>query len=200
MRRAMRHAKMLGFEDPILFKTAVFVLESMAEAYPEEAKRKDFVTKVVQNEEERFIQTLGNGLRILQEEIAQLSAAKQTIIPGETVFKLYDTYGFPVDLTADIVEKDGYSLDEEGFETCMEAQRTKARKHWKGSGEEAVSAIYRQLTEKGVRTEFSGYLKLEDQGNVLALIHQGELVDESSCGETVEVITTQTPCYGESGG
>ncbi len=200
MRRAMRHAKMLGFEDPILFKTAVFVLESMAVAYPEEAKRKDFVAKVVQNEEERFIQTLGNGLRILQEEISQLSAAKQTIIPGETVFKLYDTYGFPLDLTADIVEKDGYSLDEEGFETCMEAQRAKARKHWKGSGEEAVLSVYKQLVDKGIQTEFSGYVKLEDQGEVLALIRQGEVVEESACGETVEVITTTTPCYGESGG
>ncbi len=200
MRRAMRHAKMLGFENPILFKPAIYVLESMADAYPEEAKRKEFVAKVVQNEEERFIQTLGNGLRILQEEIAQLVEAKQTIIPGETVFKLYDTYGFPVDLTADIVEKDGYSLDEEGFEACMEAQRAKARKHWKGSGEEAVSAIYKQLVEQGVQTEFSGYSKLEDQGEVLALIRQGELVEDSACGETVEVITAITPCYGESGG
>lgn len=200
MRRAMRHAKMLGLENPILFKTAVFVLELMADAYPEEARRKDFIAKVVFNEEERFIQTLGNGLRILQEEIARLSAAKQTTIPGETVFKLYDTYGFPVDLTADIVEKDGYNLDEAGFETCMEAQRAKARKHWKGSGEEAVSAIYKQLSEQGIRTDFSGYLKLEDQSEVLALIHQGELVDEAVCGENVEVITAATPCYGESGG
>ncbi len=200
MRRAMRHAKMLGLEDPILYKTAVFVLESMADAYPEEAQRKDFIAKVVFNEEERFIQTLGNGLRILQEEIARLEAAKQAIIPGETVFKLYDTYGFPVDLTADIVEKDGYSLDEEGFEVCMEAQRTKARKHWKGSGEEAVSAIYKQLVDQGIRTEFSGYLKLEGQSEVLTLIRQGELVEESASGETVEVITAATPCYGESGG
>ncbi|MCD6580467.1 MAG: alanine--tRNA ligase [Desulfuromusa sp.] len=200
MRRAMRHAKMLGLEDPILHKTAVFVLESMADAYPEEAQRKDFIAKVVFNEEERFIQTLGNGLRILQEEIARLATAKQTIIPGETVFKLYDTYGFPVDLTADIVEKDGYSLDEEGFEVCMEAQRAKARKHWKGSGEEAVSVIYKQLVDQGIRTTFSGYLKLEDQGEVLVLIHHGELVEESASGETVEVITATTPCYGESGG
>ncbi len=200
MRRAMRHAKMLGLENPILFKTAVFVLESMADAYPEEAQRKDFIAKVVFNEEERFIQTLGNGLRILQEEIARLSAAKQATIPGETVFKLYDTYGFPVDLTADIVEKDGYTLDEAGFETCMEAQRAKARKHWKGSGEEAVSAIYKQLSEQGIRTNFTGYAKLEDQSEVLALIHQGKLVDEAICGENVEIITAATPCYGESGG
>ena len=200
MRRAMRHAKMLGLEDPVLFKTAVFVLELMAEAYPEEARRKDFVAKVVENEEERFIQTLGNGLRILQDEIASLKEADQNIIPGETVFKLYDTYGFPVDLTADIVEKDGFSLDEAGFETCMEAQRSKARKHWKGSGEEAVLAIYKQLVDQGIKSNFSGYLKQEDRGEVLALIRNGELIDEAVCGETVEVITSSTPCYGESGG
>lgn len=200
MRRAMRHAKMLGFEDPVLYKTAVFVLEFMAKAYPTEAGRTDFVAKVVQNEEERFIATLGNGLRILQDEIAQLKNAGETIIPGETVFKLYDTYGFPVDLTADIVEKDGYSLDETGFKTCMEAQRAKAREHWKGSGEEAVSAIYKQLVEQGIKSTFSGYEKLEDQGEILALIKEGQLVDEAVCGETVEVICATTPCYGESGG
>ncbi len=200
MRRAMRHAKMLGFENPILFKTAQFVLESMAVAYPEEAKRKEFVAKVVLNEEERFIQTLGNGLRILQEEIAQLAAAKQTVISGATIFKLYDTYGFPVDLTADIVEKDGYSLDEAGFDVCMEEQRAKARKHWKGSGEAAVSTIYKQLVEQGKVTEFSGYTNVEGSSDVLALIRQGELVEQSSCGETVEVILATTPCYGESGG
>ncbi len=200
MRRAMRHAKMLGFEDPVLFKTSVFVLDAMAVAYPEEAGRKDFVAKVVQNEEERFIQTLGNGLRILQDEIAGLAEKGQTTIPGDIVFKLYDTYGFPLDLTADIVEKDGFTLDEDGFEACMEEQRAKAREHWKGSGEEAISGIYKQLVDEGIRSAFSGYLKLEDQGTVLAIIRQGQLVDDAACGEKIEVITSATPCYGESGG
>jgi alanyl-tRNA synthetase len=200
MRRAMRHAKMLGFEDPILHQVAVFVLDSMKEAYPDEAGRSAFVEKVVINEEERFIQTLGKGLRILQDEIAELAASGAKVIPGETVFKLYDTYGFPVDLTADIVEKDGYSLDEKGFDSCMEAQRAKAREHWKGSGEEAVGAIYKQLVEGGIASTFSGYQQHQDTGEVLALIHQGQLVDEVVCGETVEVITSATPCYGESGG
>ncbi|ORJ57700.1 alanine--tRNA ligase [Geothermobacter hydrogeniphilus] len=200
MRRAMRHAKMLGFEDPILYRTAVFVLEFMAEAYPEEAERRDFVARVVQNEEHRFIQTLGNGLRILQDEVAKLKADGRSRIPGETVFKLYDTYGFPVDLTADIVEKDGFSLDEEGFESCMEQQRAKAREHWKGSGEEAISAVYKQLVDAGIRSRFSGYQTLEDQGDVLALVRGGERIDEAACGETVDVITAVTPCYGESGG
>jgi len=200
MRRAMRHAKMLGFEDPILYRTAVFVLEFMAEAYPEEAERRDFVARVVQNEEHRFIQTLGNGLRILQDEVAKLKADGRSRIPGETVFKLYDTYGFPVDLTADIVEKDGFSLDEEGFESCMEQQRAKAREHWKGSGEETISAVYKQLVDAGIRSRFSGYQTLEDQGDVLALVRGGERIDEAACGETVDVITAVTPCYGESGG
>ncbi len=200
MRRAMRHAKMLGFEDPVLFKIAPFVLEYMAQAFPEEAKRGDFVAKVVQNEEERFIQTLGNGLRILQDEIAKLAEQQQKTIPGETVFKLYDTYGFPVDLTADIVEKDGYILDEAGFEACMDAQRKKARAHWKGSGEEAVSAIYKKLLEQGISSSFSGYQSLEDKSEVLSLLRAGELITEAACGETVEVICASTPCYGESGG
>ncbi len=200
MRRAMRHAKMLGLEDPVLHKTSVFVLESMVVAYPEEAQRKGFVARVVLNEEERFIQTLGNGLRILQEEVARLGGSTSKIIPGETVFKLYDTYGFPVDLTADIVEKDGYSLDEAGFEACMEAQRSKAREHWKGSGEEAVAAIYKRLVDQGMQTTFSGYLMLEDQGEVLALIRAGELVQQAESGDIIEVITATTPCYGESGG
>jgi len=200
MRRAMRHAKMLGFEDTVLYKTACFVLESMAEAFPEEAKRSDFVAKVVQNEEDRFIQTLGNGLRILQDEIAKLAEKKVKTIPGETVFKLYDTYGFPVDLTADIVEKDGYALDEAGFETCMEEQRQKARKHWKGSGEETVSAIYKRLVEQGIKSSFTGYQALDGQSQVLSLLREGEFVEEAACGETVEVICAETPCYGESGG
>ncbi len=200
MRRAMRHAKMLGFEDPVLYQITSFVLDFMAEAYPDEAGRKDFVAKVVQNEEERFIQTLGNGLRILQDEIAKLAEQQQKTIPGETVFKLYDTYGFPVDLTADIVEKDGYRLDLDGFEVCMEKQRKKAREHWKGSGEEAVSAIYKQLADQGVSSTFSGYQTLQDQGEVLSLILKGQPVDEAACGEKVEVICSVTPCYGESGG
>jgi alanyl-tRNA synthetase len=200
MRRAMRHAKMLGFEDPVLYKTAVFVLHSMTGAFPEEAKRSDFVARVVQNEEERFILTLGNGLRILQDEIAKLEKQQITTIPGDTVFKLYDTYGFPLDLTADIVEKDGYSLDEEGFEACMEEQRKKARQHWKGSGEEAVSGIYKKLVEQGIRATFNGYQSLDGETEVLALIRNGEPVETAACGETVELICAQTPCYGESGG
>ncbi len=200
MRRAMRHAKMLGREEPMLFQSAVFVLESMADAYPEEAKRKDFVAKVVRNEEERFIQTLDNGLRILSDEIAQLKAKQQTVIPGEVVFRLYDTFGFPVDLTADIVEKDGYTLDDAGFESCMEQQRKKARENWKGSGEEAVAAVYRKLLEAGLQCEFTGYHSTTGHATITAILKDGQPIDTAEAGEQVEVITSQTPFYGESGG
>ncbi|MFN2257748.1 MAG: alanine--tRNA ligase, partial [Desulfuromonadaceae bacterium] len=200
MRRAMRHAKMLGFEEPVLYKTAGFVLDNMAQTYPEEAKRKSFVTKVITNEEERFIKTLGNGLRILTDEVAKLKQQGATEIPGAVVFKLYDTFGFPVDLTADIVEKDGYSVDEAGFERCMEEQRRQAREHWKGSGEEGIATIYKHLAEEGLATEFSGYDKTEDYASVVAILKDGKRVDRATAGEKVEIFTSITPFYGESGG
>ncbi|MDY0185894.1 MAG: alanine--tRNA ligase [Desulfuromonadaceae bacterium] len=200
MRRAMRHAKMLGFEEPVLFKTAAFVLESMAQAYPEEAKRKAFVINVITNEEERFIQTLDNGLRILTDEIEKLKQRGSVEIPGEVVFKLYDTFGFPLDLTADIVEKDSYRVDEVGFKRCMEEQRRQAREHWKGSGEEGIATIYKQLAEEGVSTEFSGYTKTEDFGTVVAILHAGKRIDCATAGQEVEIFTSITPFYGESGG
>ena len=200
MRRAARHAKMLGFQEPVLHRSARFVMEMMAEAYPELAARADYVAKVVRNEEERFIQTLDNGLRILNEEVAKLKEAGSSIVPGEVVFRLYDTFGFPVDLTADIVEGEGFTLDEAGFEACMEQQRQKAREHWKGSGEETVSAIYRQLREQGVRSEFTGYRGLTDYGTLDALLREGAPVEEAHAGDTVEVIASATPFYGESGG
>jgi alanyl-tRNA synthetase len=200
MRRAMRHAKMLGFADPVLYKTAAFVLEFMVEAYPQEAERKSFVAKIVENEEERFIQTLDNGLRILNEEVARLRQQQSSIIPGKTLFKLYDTYGFPTDLTADIVEADGFTIDEAGFTTCMEEQRQKARKHWKGSGEEAISGVYRELIEQGVRVNFTGYSEMQAISRVTAILHDGEQISQARVGEQVEIITQTTPFYGESGG
>jgi len=200
MRRAMRHAKMLGFADPVLYKTATFVLDFMAEAFPQEAERKSFVAKIVEKEEERFIQTLDNGLRILNDQVDILRKKQSTVIPGEVLFKLYDTYGFPTDLTADIVEADGFSIDEAGFESCMEEQRKKARKHWKGSGEEAVGTIYRELIEQGKTVNFIGYKEMQTSSKVVALLHDGEQVSQARVGEQVEILTETTPFYGESGG
>jgi|LGVF01.1.fsa_nt_gb alanyl-tRNA synthetase len=200
MRRAARHAKMLGFVEPVLYQTTVFVLESMAEAYPEMAQRTDYVAKVVKNEEERFIQTLDNGLRILTEEVTRLQQQKQTVIPGEIAFRLYDTFGFPIDLTADIVAVEGFTIDEAGFHSAMEEQRRMAREHWKGSGEEAVSGIYRQLVEEGLRSEFTGYDNLTGSAEILAILKDGQPVTHADQGSEVEIVTTATPFYGESGG
>jgi len=200
MRRALRHARMLGFDGPMLFEVCRFVMTSMADAYPELLDRLDYVAKVVKNEEERFIQTLGNGLRILEEEVEKLRAAGRKQLPGEVVFKLYDTFGFPLDLTAIIVEKDGYTLDEAGFEACMDEQRKKAREHWKGSGEESIAAVYRQLLESGVSTGFIGYQATFGDGTVGAILKKGQRVASANAGDEVEIVTSQTPFYGESGG
>nr|WP_318025930.1 alanine--tRNA ligase [Geoalkalibacter subterraneus] len=200
MRRAARHAKMLGFEEPMLYKAGGRVIEMMREAYPELEERADYIAKVTRNEEERFIQTLGNGLRILQEEVERLRRQGEKQIPGKVVFRLYDTFGFPVDLTADIVEAEGFTLDEAGFESCMEEQRRKAREHWKGSGEQTVEAVWRELVESGIRSEFCGYGSLEGFGKVQAIIKDGERVNEARAGEQVQIVCSQTPFYGESGG
>jgi alanyl-tRNA synthetase len=200
MRRAMRHAKMLGFAEPVLYKTAAFVLEFMAEAYPQEVLRKNFVTKIVEKEEERFMQTLDNGLRILHEEVDALRKKKSMIIPGHVLFKLYDTYGFPTDLTADIVESEGFTIDEAGFERCMNEQRQKARDHWKGSGEETIGSIYRELIEQGITVSFNGYNELQSRSRITAILHDHEQVSQARTGERVEIVTMETPFYGESGG
>jgi alanyl-tRNA synthetase len=200
MRRAARHAKMLGFQGPVLHRSARYVTEAMAEAYPELAERADYVARVVKNEEERFIQTLDNGLRILNEEVEKLKKLGKSVLSGEVIFRLYDTFGFPPDLTADIVRSEGFTLDEEGFESCMEDQRRKAREHWKGSGEETVGKVYRDLRGQGLRSEFTGYHALTDYGTILALIQGGEVVSEAHEGEPLEIVASATPFYGEAGG
>ncbi len=157
LRRAARHGKLLGMNRPFLHEVAGVVIDQMKDAYPDLVEHASFIKKVILNEEERFIDTLDAGLRILQEEVAALKGAGGQVIPGEIVFKLYDTFGFPTDLTADIVRKDGLSLDMEGFERAMAGQREKARESWKGSGEEAISEIYHRLSVEGIATEFVGY-------------------------------------------
>jgi alanyl-tRNA synthetase len=144
--------------------------------------------------------TLYIGLRIINYQVDILRKKQSTIIPGEVLFKLYDTYGFPTDLTADIVEADGFSIDEAGFASCMEEQRKKARQHWKGSGEEAIGTIYRELVEQGVAVNFIGYKEMQARSKVVALLHDGEQVSQARVGEQIEILTDTTPFYGESGG
>ncbi len=200
MRRAARHAKMLGISEPMLYKMVDAVNAFMGDAYPDLLQREEFIKKVVKAEEERFAETLDNGLRILNEEVASLKKRGVAVIPGEVVFKLYDTYGFPMDLTADIVQSEGFTIDEAGFDACMERQREQAREHWKGSGEEGVAAVYKTLHNRGVRTTFVGYDENTAYSVITTLLRNGNTVEEAHAGDEVEVITELTPFYGEAGG
>ena len=203
LRRAARHGRLLGMKKPFLHEVAGVVVDQMKGAYPDLADRVSFIRKVVESEEERFSETLDAGLRILQDEVAELNGKGGRVIPGGVVFRLYDTYGFPTDLTADIVRKDGISLDMEGFEQAMAAQREKARESWKGSGEEAISEVYRKLATLStpVRTEFIGYEGVTGgEARVSALLREGVPTEEIGEGDEAEVIVERTPFYGETGG
>ncbi len=200
MRRAARHAKLLGFDEPMLYKACHTVIEMMGAAYPDIKDKAGYIEKVVKNEEERFIQTLDKGLKILEEIVATQKESNSTIIPGKEVFKLYDTFGFPTDLTADIVEKDGYSLDMDGFDEAMTAQQEQGRENWKGAGGEGTSAVYKKMVDGGTTSEFCGYNDLVAEAPVKALLVDGQQVQQAGEGSTVEVVTSVTPFYGESGG
>ena len=200
MRRAARHAKMLGCAEPMLFNMVDAVREVMGDAYHELQEREEYIKKVVLAEEQRFIETLDRGLAILNDEVAMLRSAGKNTIPGEALFKLYDTYGFPTDLTADIVESEGFTIDEAGFEICMERQRAQAREHWKGSGEEGIAQIYKELHSSGLRGRFVGYDEMSASAPVLAVIRDGVPVESANVGDSVAVITEKTPFYGDSGG
>jgi alanyl-tRNA synthetase len=156
---------------------------------------------MILNEEQRFMETLDAGLRILNEETATLKKAGQSVLPGTLVFKLYDTYGFPTDLTADIVKRDGFTLNNEGFEAEMEQQRERARGAWKGSGEEAIAECYLKVSSSGVITEFCGYEKIKkDNAEVKAIFIDGKPADIALEGQKAEIVLDNTPFYGEAGG
>ncbi len=200
MRRAMRHGRLLGFEEPFFHRVSAAVVDQMEGAYPELSDKRAYIAKIILNEEERFARTLDRGLQILEDEVRRLQSQGQSVVPGEVVFRLYDTYGFPVDLTADIVRDRGFTLDQQGFEAAMEAQREKARAAWKGSGEQAVAGVYRELEASGVASRFCGYERLECAARVVALVKDGRRVAEAAQGDAVEIVLDESPFYGESGG
>src|SRR3989339_2095559 len=202
LRRAARHGKLLGLNRSFLHEVAQVVIDQMKEAYPELAQRAAYIRKVIESEEERFIETLDAGLRILQETVTNLKKDGLKTIPGDAVFKLYDTFGFPTDLTADIVRKDGFALDMEGFDRAMATQREKARESWKGSGQEAIAEVYPRLSVEGIATEFAGYGYdgKPVMSQVTVLLKEGEAVEEIGEGDEAEVIVAQTPFYGATGG
>ncbi|MFA5324516.1 MAG: alanine--tRNA ligase, partial [Smithella sp.] len=201
LRRAARHGKMLGINKPFLNESAQVVIDMMKGTYPDLVEKASFITKVILNEEQRFMETLDAGLRILQDETAALKNAGKSILPGALIFKLYDTFGFPVDLTADIVKKDNITLDTEGFEAEMEQQRERARGAWKGSGEEAVAECYLKASSSGIVTEFCGYDAVsKDAAHVQAIFVDGKPADTAHKGQQAEIVLDATPFYGESGG
>lgn len=198
LRRAVRHTRMLGIKEPCLFSLAYQVKEIMQGAYPEIGERLSFVMEVVKNEEDRFFQTIDRGLELLNLEIEKHRDEK--VLPGDVVFKLYDTYGFPVDLTQDIARDSGLDVDYAGFEEEMEKQRERSRLAWRGSGEEELVPLYREFVSGGLIVNFTGYDRTRDTGRITAIIKDGRLVDSAAAGDRVELITDRTPFYGESGG
>jgi alanyl-tRNA synthetase len=197
MRRAMRHAHMLGAKEPLMWRLVPVLVAEMSQAFPELVRAEPLVTEVLKLEESRFRGTLERGLRLLEEATADLSAGGE--LPGETAFKLYDTYGFPLDLTQDALRARGMTVDVAGFDAAMARQRAEARASWKGSGDQAEERIWFELREVIGATEFLGYEHESAEAQVLALVAGGESAQRAEPGE-VMVVTNQTPFYGESGG
>ena len=209
IRRASRHGRMLGKSEPFLFKTSDVVIDLMKDTYPELLDRREYISKVISTEEERFSSTLDFGMKMLNDMVESLKAKRERLIAGEDAFKLYDTYGFPLDLTEDIAKDSGLAVDSAGFNRAMEVQKERARASWKGSGEEGIKSIYRDIAHKIKGTQslskpqrdmFIGYDTLESEGTVLLLIKGNDMVKSASEGEQVEIVLDKTPFYGESGG
>jgi len=198
MRRAMRHAQRLGAKDPLMWRLVPALVAEMGSAYPELIRAEAIIKETLRLEETRFRQTLERGLKLLDEELARLGSGQE--LPGEVAFKLYDTYGFPVDLTQDILRGQGRKLDSAGFDTAMARQRAAARKAWAGSGEAATEQVWFDLREKIGATDFLGYATEVAEGQILGLVKDGVSVDHAGAGDEVALVANQTPFYGESGG
>ena len=198
MRRAMRHGQLLGANEPLMWKLVPALLREMGQAYPELVRGEALITETLKLEETRFRKTLSRGLTLLEEAAGGLSAGD--MLDGETAFKLYDTYGFPLDLTQDALRQRNISVNLDGFNDAMERQRAEARASWAGSGEAATETIWFALREKLGATEFLGYDTEKAEGVVLALVRDGKEADSAAEGDAVAVVVNQTPFYGESGG
>ena len=198
MRRAMRHAHLLGAKEPLMYRLVPALVAEMGAAYPELVRAQPLIEATLNQEEVRFRQTLVTGLKLLDEASADL--AEGGTLSGQTAFKLYDTYGFPYDLTEDALRARGLQVDRDGFDQAMAKQKAAARAAWKGSGEHASDDLWFDLAEEFGSTEFTGYSGDEGEGVVLAILKDGKRVDAAEIGDTVEILVNQTPFYGESGG
>ncbi len=198
MRRAMRHAHILGAREPLLARLVPTLAREMGQAYPELLRAEALITETLRLEERRFQATLDRGLRLLEEETAKLGEGGT--LPGDVAFKLYDTYGFPLDLTADVLRGQGKQVDNAGFEAAMAKQRADARRAWAGSGEAATEQVWFELRDRIGATEFLGYDTETAEGEVKAILVDGQEVQRASLGQSVAILVNQTPFYGESGG
>jgi alanyl-tRNA synthetase len=194
----MRHAHLMGCVDPLLWKLVPSLVAQMGQAFPELIRAQSMITETLKLEESRFKQTLERGLKLLDEESAKLGTSES--LNGEVAFRLYDTFGFPLDLTQDALKARGIGVDVAGFNVAMERQRADARKAWAGSGEAATEAVWFETREKVGASEFLGYDTEQAEGKVVALLVDGKPVDRAKAGADVVVIANQTPFYGESGG
>ncbi|HEY2444998.1 MAG TPA: alanine--tRNA ligase [Rhizomicrobium sp.] len=198
MRRAMRHAHLLGSKEPLLYRLLPVLVAEMGGAYPELKRAEALTSETLRLEELRFRETLARGLKLLDEASSGLSRGDR--LPGATAFKLYDTYGFPLDLTEDALRQRGIGVDTDGFAAAMEQQRADARRAWAGSGESGTDTLWFALREELGSTEFLGYDTEEAEGTITAILKDGARAKSAAAGETVRILTNQTPFYAESGG
>ena len=198
MRRAMRHAHLLGAKEPLMWRLVPALVAEMGAAYPELVRAQPLIEATLKQEETRFRQTLATGLKLLDEATGGLMEGGT--LAGETAFKLYDTYGFPLDLTEQALIDKGLNVDQAGFEAAMAEQKAKARAAWKGSGAKASEEIWFDLADQFGATEFTGYSGDEGEGVVLAIVRDGQRVESAEVGQAVDILLNQTPFYGESGG
>ena len=198
MRRAMRHAHLLGAKDPVMYRLVSSLVGEMGQAYPELGRAQPMIEETLKLEETRFRETLDRGLRLLDDELGQLADGQD--LPGETAFKLYDTYGFPLDLTQDALREKGRAVDLPGFDAAMAEQKAKARAAWAGSGETKDAQIWFDLADAHGATEFLGYDTETAEGQVLARVQDGKEVESAAQGQKVQLVFNQTPFYAEAGG
>ncbi|WP_420139524.1 alanine--tRNA ligase [Sphingomonas sp.] len=198
MRRAMRHAHLLGAAEPLMYRLVPALVAEMGAAYPELVRAQPLIEETLRLEETRFRQTLANGLRLLDEATGTM--VEGDTLPGSVAFKLYDTFGFPYDLTEDALRAQGLNVDRPGFDAAMAEQKAAARAAWKGSGDKASDDVWFDVAEEQGGTEFIGYSSHEGDAQVVALVKDGARVQQAGAGEEVTILTNQTPFYGESGG
>ena len=198
MRRAMRHAHLLGAKDPMMFQLVPALVSQMGTAYKELGQAQALITETLKLEETRFKQTLERGLKLLDDEVATLPEGAE--LPGKAAFKLYDTYGFPLDLTQDALREKGLGVDTDGFETAMAAQKAKARAAWAGSGEAADATVWFDVADKHGTTDFLGYELESAEGQIVAIIKGTSATGAAKAGDEVQIALNQTPFYAESGG